>query len=55
MRAAQELLGAPTIGGGSAQPWGGGGGNQRSQISLPIHLECMKTAPKRQVTPHLLI
>ncbi len=25
MRAAPELLGAPTIGGGSAGPWGGGG------------------------------
>ncbi len=25
MRAAPELLGAPTIGGGSAWPWGGGG------------------------------
>ncbi len=25
MRAAPELLGAPTIGGGSARPWGGGG------------------------------
>jgi hypothetical protein len=33
MRAAQELLGAPTIGGaGSAWPGGGGGGSQRSQI-----------------------
>jgi hypothetical protein len=25
MRAVPELLGAPTIGGGSARPWGGGG------------------------------
>jgi hypothetical protein len=25
VRAAPELLGAPTIGGGSARPWGGGG------------------------------
>jgi hypothetical protein len=25
MQAAPELLGAPTIGGGSAWPWGGGG------------------------------
>jgi hypothetical protein len=46
MRAAQELLGAPTIGKGSARPEGGGGGSQRSQISLPSRLECTKTAPK---------
>jgi hypothetical protein len=25
VRTAPELLGAPTIGGGSARPWGGGG------------------------------
>ncbi len=35
MRAAQELLGVPTIVVGSAQPGGGGGGSQRSQISQP--------------------
>jgi hypothetical protein len=33
MRAAQKLLGAPTIGGGSAWAGGGSGGSQRSQIS----------------------
>jgi hypothetical protein len=33
MRVAQELLGAPTIGGGSAQVGGGVGGSQRSQIN----------------------
>jgi hypothetical protein len=32
VRAAQKLLGVPTIGGGSAQAGGGGGGSQRSQI-----------------------
>jgi hypothetical protein len=32
---APELLGAPTIGGGSARSRGGGGGGHRSQISLP--------------------
>jgi hypothetical protein len=32
MRAAQELLGVPTIGGGIARPGGGGGGSQRSQL-----------------------
>jgi hypothetical protein len=41
--AAPELLGAPIIGGGSARPGGSGGGSQRSQISLPSHLECTKT------------
>ncbi len=34
MRAAPDLLGAPTIGGGSAQPGGGGGGSSRSQIAF---------------------
>jgi hypothetical protein len=32
--AAPELLGAPTIGGGSARSRGGGEGDHRSQISL---------------------
>jgi hypothetical protein len=32
--AAPELLGEPTIGRGSAQSRGGGGGGHRSQISL---------------------
>jgi hypothetical protein len=49
-RAAQELLGAPTIGKGCAQPGGGGGGSQRSQINLPSPLECTKTMPKRPVS-----
>jgi hypothetical protein len=48
VRAAQELLGAPAIGGGSAQPESGGGGSQKSQISLPSRLECTKTAQNRQ-------
>jgi hypothetical protein len=51
MRAAQELLGALTIGGGSARPGGGSGGSHRSQISLPSHPECMKTAQKRLFSP----
>ncbi len=46
MRAAQELLGALTIGKGSAWPRGGGAGSQRSQISLPSSPECTKTKPK---------
>jgi hypothetical protein len=32
MREAQKLLGAPTIGKGSARAGGGGGGSQQSQI-----------------------
>ncbi len=34
MRAAPELLGAPTTGGGSARPRGGGGEIPRSHINL---------------------
>ncbi len=34
VRAALELLGAPTIGGGSARSWGGGGEFPRSHIYL---------------------
>ncbi len=34
LRAAPELLGAPTIGGGSARPGGGGGDIHRSHINL---------------------
>ncbi len=33
MRAAPELLGAPTFGGGIAWPGGGGGGSQKSNKS----------------------
>jgi hypothetical protein len=32
VRAVQKLLGAPTVGRGSAQAGGGGGGSQRSQV-----------------------
>jgi hypothetical protein len=35
MRAAPELLGAPTTGGGSARPGGGGGDIHRSHICIP--------------------
>ncbi len=35
MRAASELLGAPTFGGGSARPGGVGGGSPRSKICKP--------------------
>ncbi len=44
VRAAPELLGAPTMRGGSAQPGGGGGESYRSQISLQSRLKCMKKA-----------
>ncbi len=50
VRAAPELLGAPTVGGGSAQPGGGGGEDHRSQICLPSLPECTKTAQKRPVS-----
>jgi phosphoribosylformylglycinamidine (FGAM) synthase-like enzyme len=44
VRAAQELLGAPTIlVGGSALPEGCGGGSQRSQIILQSRPKCKKT------------
>ncbi len=36
MRAAPELLGAPTIGGGSARPWGGGGEFPRSHTFTAV-------------------
>jgi hypothetical protein len=39
---AQKLLGALTIGGGSARAGDGGGGSQRSQIRPQDALECMK-------------
>ncbi len=45
----QTICGAPTIGGGSARPRGGGGWSQRSQISLPSHPECTKTVQKQPV------
>jgi hypothetical protein len=44
VRAVPELLGAPTIGGGSARPGGGGGGCHKSQISLPSCPKYPKTA-----------
>jgi hypothetical protein len=44
MRAAPELLGAPSMGGGSARPRGGGGESYRSQISLQSRPKYTKTA-----------
>jgi hypothetical protein len=52
--AAPELLGAPTIGRGSAQSRGGGGGGCRSQISLQSRPKNTKTAKKRAVSQHVL-
>jgi hypothetical protein len=51
------LLGALTIGEGSARPGGDGGGSQRSQIRLPGYpvLEYAKTAPKRPVSHTYLL
>jgi hypothetical protein len=49
--AAPELLGAPTIDGGSARS-GGGGGGHRSQIRLPSRPKYMKTAKNGQFCTH---
>jgi hypothetical protein len=46
--AAPELLGAPTMGEGSARAGGGGRGGLRSQISLPSRPNYTKTAKKRR-------
>jgi hypothetical protein len=53
MRAAQKLLGVPTIGGGSAQAGGGGGGSQRSQI-CPQAAWNVRKWQKTGIFPHLL-
>ncbi len=45
-----ELLGAPTIGGGSARSRDGGGEGHKSQISLPSRPKYTKTAKKRAVS-----
>ncbi len=50
MRAAPELLGAPTIGGGSARLGGGGGEIHRSHIYLHSCTKWPKTAKKREVS-----
>ncbi len=48
------LLGALTIGGGSARPGGGGGSSQRSQISLGSCPAYTKTVQKPAGFLHLL-
>ncbi len=50
MQAAPELLGAPTISGGSAWPGDGGGESHKSQISLPSRPKYTKTAKKQVVS-----
>ncbi len=50
VRLIQELFGAPTIGRGSAQPGGGGGGSQRSQIRLQSRPKYTKKAKRRLVS-----
>ncbi len=50
MRAAQKLLGAPTIGKGSAQAGGGGGGSPRSQISPRAAQNVQKQQQKKPVS-----
>jgi hypothetical protein len=46
---AQKLLGAPTMGGGSAQARHGGGGSQRSLIH-PMPPEMYKNGKKQAVS-----
>ncbi len=53
MRAAHELLVAPTIDGGSSQPGSGGRGSQRSQNRLPSRPECIKRCQNSQF--HILL
>jgi hypothetical protein len=52
--ATPKLLGAPTIGGGSARSRGGGGGGHRSQISLPSRPKYTKKAKKTGGFEHVL-
>jgi hypothetical protein len=54
MRAAPELLGVQTIGGGSARPGGGGGGSPRSQVSLPPARNILKQRKKTGGFTHFL-
>jgi hypothetical protein len=44
MRAAQKLVGVPTIGRGKVRAGGGGGGSQRSQIRPHATRNVQKTA-----------
>ncbi len=50
MRVAPELLGAPTTGGGSARPRGGGGEIPRSHINLHSSTKSPKMAKKQAVS-----
>jgi hypothetical protein len=54
MRAAPELLDAPTIVGGCAWLRGGGGWSRRSHISHPSRPKYMKMAQKQTVSPSLI-
>ncbi len=55
MRAAPELLGAPTIGRGSARPGGGGGEIHRSHTYIPSQLyEIAKNGEKTGGFVHVL-
>jgi hypothetical protein len=52
--AAPELLGAQTIGGGSARPWGGGGEFHRSHIYIHSSYEIAKNGKKTSGFAHVL-
>jgi hypothetical protein len=53
--AAPELLGAWTIGGGSARSGGGGEGGHRSQISLPSFPKYKETAKNGWFLAHFCL
>jgi hypothetical protein len=51
VRVAPELLATPTIGGGSARPWGGGGEFPISHVYIPSQqYEIAKNGKKRAVS-----
>jgi hypothetical protein len=54
MRVAPELLGAPTIGGGSARPGGGGGGSQKKSDEPSKPPRMYKNGAKMASFLHLL-
>jgi hypothetical protein len=54
MRVAPEMLGAPTLGGGSARHRGVDGESHRSQISLPSHRNIYKNGERMGGFTHFL-
>jgi hypothetical protein len=54
VKAAQELLGALTIGGESARPGGGGGWRESEKLNKPSEFGMYKNGAKTAGFPHLL-